>query len=173
MLYLTLIGFILWILYLLWRISTKPFMIPVKDYKMPSDGCPPSAKEDPSTAQCPPPGEHSLPAVASTSEQNEAPRPQTESTSGDITVETLAVEALQAPSAARPSGTCAPKLSSGPDARERLKFILGASEDNSSDDEPVVAKPPSSALQPRTSNQISSPQQDSCAQADPHSSTIK
>lgn len=35
-----------------------------------------------------------------------------------------------------------PRLSAGPEAREKLKFILGASEDNSSDDEPLVMLPP-------------------------------
>lgn len=173
MLHLALLGFILWILYSLWRINTKPLMIPVKEDKTPSDGWPPSAKEDPSTAQPPPPGEHSLSTVPSISEQNEGPRPQIVSTSGDPKVETRDAEAPQVPSAARPSSTRAPKLSSGPDARKRLKFILGASEDNSSDDEPVVAKPPSGAPQPRMSNQMSSPQQDSCARAGSHSSTIK
>lgn len=149
-------------------------MIPVKEDKTPSDGWPPSAKEDPSTAQSPPPGEHSLSTVPSTSEHNEGPRPQIVCTSGDLKLETLDAETPQVPSAARPStSTRAPKLSSGPNARERLKFILGASEDNSSDDEPVVAKPPSGAPQSRTSNQMSSRQQDSCAQAGSHSSTIK
>lgn len=172
MLYLALIGFILWILHLFWRINTKPLMIPVKEDKTPSDGWPPSAREDASTAQSPPPGEHSLSTVPSTSEQNDGPRPQIVSTSGDLNVETLDAEALQVASAVRPSSTCTPKPNSGPDARERLKFFLGASEDNSSDDEPVVTKPPSGAPQPRTSNQISSPQQDSCAQAGSNS-TIK
>lgn len=172
MLHLALIGFILWILHLFWRINTKPLMIPVKEDKTPSDGWPPSAKEDPPTAQSPPPGEHFLSTVPSTSEQNDGPRPQIMSTSGDLNDETLDAEALQVASAVRPSSTCTPKPNSGPDARERLKFFLGASEDNSSDDEPVVTKPPSGAPQPRTSNQTSSPQQDSCAQAGSNS-TIK
>lgn len=173
MLHLTLIGFILWILYLFWRINTKPLMIPVKEDKTPPDGWPPSAKEDPSAAQSPPPGEHSLSTVPSTSEQNEGSRPQIVSTSVDLKVKTLDAEALQVRSAVRPSSTCTAKPSSGPDARDRLKFVLGASEDNSSDEEPVVAKPPSGAPQPRMSNQISSPQQASCARTDSHSSTIK
>lgn len=173
MLHLTLIGFILWILYLFWRINTKPLMIPVKEDKTSSDGWPHSAKEHLSTAQSPPPGDRSPSTVLPTSEQNEGSRPQIVSTSGDLKVESVDAEALQVPSAIIPSSTRTPKLSSGPNARERLKFILGASEDNSSDDEPVVAKPPTGAPQPRTSKQISSPQQDSCAQAESHSSTIK
>lgn len=172
MIHLALIGFILWIVYLFWRTNTKPLMIPVKEDKTQSDGCGSSAQEDPSTAQSPPPGEHSPSTVPSTSEQNEGPRPQIMSTSEEV--ETQDAEALQVLSAVRPSSTHTPvELSSGPGARERLKFILGASEDNSSDDEPVVAKLPRGAPQPRTSNQISSPQQPSCAQAESLSSTIK
>lgn len=51
-----------------------------------------------------------------------------------------------------------PKLSSGPQARERLKFILGASEDNSSDEEPLATKPPSCTPLPSTSTPSCSPQ---------------
>lgn len=146
-------------------------MIPVKEDKTSSDGWPPSAKEHPSTAQSPPPADRTASTVPSTLEQNEGPRPQVVSTSRDPNVESVDAEAQQVPSAVRASSTRTPKLSSGANARERLKFILGASEDNSSDDEPVLAKPPTGAPQPRTSNQISSPQEGSCAQS--HSSTIK
>lgn len=148
-------------------------MIPVKEDKTPSDGWPPSAEEDLSTAQSPPLGEHFLATVPSTAEQNGGPCPPIVSSSGDLKVKALDAEALQVPSAVTPCSTCTPKPSSRPNMRERLKFILGASEDNSSDEEPVVAKPPSGAPQPRTSNQMSSPQQASCAQAGSHSSTIK
>lgn len=51
-----------------------------------------------------------------------------------------------------------PMLSSGPEARERLKFILGASEDNSSDEEPVATKPPSCAPLPSISTPSCFPQ---------------
>ncbi|XP_072289677.1 acetyl-CoA carboxylase isoform X3 [Eucyclogobius newberryi] len=51
-----------------------------------------------------------------------------------------------------------PKFSSGPEARERLKFILGASEDYSSDEEPLTTKPPSCAPLPSTFTAIMSPQ---------------
>ncbi|XP_070759737.1 acetyl-CoA carboxylase 2 isoform X2 [Enoplosus armatus] len=64
-------------------------------------------------------------------------------------------------------------LSSGSEARERLKFILGASEDNSSDEEPLVTKPPSGASQPPTSTHRSSPQQASSAVPQSSSSGIK
>lgn len=39
-------------------------------------------------------------------------------------------------------GMTRPRLVSGPEARERLKFILGASEDYSSDEEPAVLEQP-------------------------------
>lgn len=35
-----------------------------------------------------------------------------------------------------------PRFSSGVQAKEKLKFILGASEDNSSDEEPVLVRQP-------------------------------
>lgn len=52
----------------------------------------------------------------------------------------------------------APTPRSRSEFRERLKFILGASEDNSSDDEPVVTKPPSCTPLPSTSTPNSSSQ---------------
>ncbi|XP_020776551.2 acetyl-CoA carboxylase isoform X2 [Boleophthalmus pectinirostris] len=51
-----------------------------------------------------------------------------------------------------------PMLCSGPEARERLKFILGASEDYSSDEEPPATKPASSAPQRFTSIMTTSSQ---------------
>eukprot|EP00066_Takifugu_rubripes_P024799 XP_011614065.1 PREDICTED: acetyl-CoA carboxylase 2 isoform X2 [Takifugu rubripes] len=166
MLPLALLGLILWILYLFWRINTKSLMMPVEEDK--SDGFPPSAKVS-STAQSPPPGEHSPSTVPSTSEQREGPGPQIGTTSGDLEVKTVDTEALQVPSAARTSNTR--MTSSGPEMRERLKFILGASEDNSSDDEPMADKPPSGAPQPLTN--ALSPQQTTCTQAQSRSSSIK
>uniref|UniRef100_A0A672JIW7 acetyl-CoA carboxylase n=1 Tax=Salarias fasciatus TaxID=181472 RepID=A0A672JIW7_SALFA len=59
--------------------------------------------------------------------------------------------------------TKTPMLSSGPEARERLKFILGASEDNSSDEEPLTTKPPSGTPQPSASASRCSPQEVSSA----------
>ncbi|KAJ0019381.1 hypothetical protein NQD34_006950 [Periophthalmus magnuspinnatus] len=50
-----------------------------------------------------------------------------------------------------------PMLRFGPEARERLKFILGASEDNSSDEEPLTTKPASCAP-PSTSTPTMAPQ---------------
>lgn len=167
MLHLALLGLILWILYLFWRINTKSLMMPVKEDKT-SDGFPPSAKVS-STAQSPPPVEHSPSTVPCTSEQREGPGPQTGTTSGDLEVKTVDTEALQVPSAARTSNRH--MGSSGPEMRERLKFILGASEDNSSDDEPMADKPPSGAPQPLTNTRP--PQQTTCTQAQSRSSTIK
>lgn len=166
MLPLALLGLILWILYLFWRINTKSLMRPVKEDK--ADGFPPSAKVS-STAQSPPPGEHSPSTVPSTSEQREGPGPQIGTTSGDLEVKSVATEALQVPSAARTSNTHMAR--SGPEMRERLKFILGASEDNSSDDEPMAEKPPSGAPRPLTNTLP--PQQTASTQAQSRSSTIK
>ncbi|KAF3695826.1 Acetyl-CoA carboxylase 2 [Channa argus] len=66
-----------------------------------------------------------------------------------------------------------PMLSSGPEARQRLKFILGASEDNSSDEEPLVTKPPTAGSQPTTSTTRFSPQQPSTGDSQSSSSSIK
>uniref|UniRef100_A0A667YIW6 acetyl-CoA carboxylase n=1 Tax=Myripristis murdjan TaxID=586833 RepID=A0A667YIW6_9TELE len=66
-----------------------------------------------------------------------------------------------------------PKLSSGPEARERLKFILGASEDNSSDEEPLVTKPPTGASQPPASTSSLFSQQVSSAAPLPVPVTLK
>lgn len=167
MLHLALLGLILWILYLFWRINTKSPMMPVKEDKT-SDGCQPSAKVS-STAQSPPPGEHSPSTVPSTSEQRDGPGPQIGTTPGDLEVKTVDTEAPQVTSAARTSGAHMP--SSGPETRERLKFILGASEDNSSDDEPTADKPPGGVPQPLTGTLSS--RQTTCTQAQARSSTIK
>lgn len=169
---------ILWILLLLWRINTKTAAMPVKGDEPPSGGQPPAAKED---LRSPHPGEHALSSPLSTSAQNEDSRPQTSSASGGLEVKTA--EALQVSSEAnseksslpptpqKPLKTHAPMLSSGPEARERLKFILGASEDNSSDDEPLTTKPPSGAAQPP--NHKPCPQQATPAQPRSSSSGIK
>ncbi|XP_056144354.1 acetyl-CoA carboxylase [Lampris incognitus] len=57
-----------------------------------------------------------------------------------------------------PSKPIIPKLSAVPETRERLKFILGASEDNSSDEEPLVTKPPTGTSQQSISTTTSPPQ---------------
>lgn len=179
------LGLILWILLLLWRINTKTVAMPVKGEESPSGCDPPAAMEDVSTAQSPHPGKHSLSAVPTTSTRNEDNSPQASSASEGLEVKIVGAEALQAssevksgkpslpPTTQKPSRTKVPMLSSGPEARERLKFILGASEDNSSDEEPLVTKPPSGAPQPPTSTHRSSPQQVSSAVPQSSSSGIK
>lgn len=173
---------ILWTLLLLWRINTKTAAMPVKGEESPSGGQPPAAKED---LQSPHPDEHALSSSLSTSAQNESNRPQTSSASGGLEVKTADTEALQVspevnsekssfpPAPQKPLKTHAPMLSSGPEGRERLKFILGASEDNSSDDEPLTTKPPSGAAQPPNPNHKPCPQQASPTQPRSNSSGIK
>ncbi|XP_073322538.1 acetyl-CoA carboxylase isoform X1 [Pagrus major] len=173
------LGLILWILLLLWRINTKTVAMPVKGEESPS-GCgdPPPAEEEVPSTQSPHPGEHSSSAAPTTSKHNEDNSLQVSGASVDA-------ETLQAssevnsekpslpPTTQKPSRTKVPMLSSGPEARERLKFILGASEDNSSDEEPLVSKPPSGASQPQTSTSRSSQQQASSAAPPSSSSGIK
>lgn len=176
------LGLILWILLLLWRINTKTVAMPVKGEESPSGCGPPAAEEDVLTTQSPHPGEHSLSTASTISVQNEENNPQA---SVGLEVKTLDSEALQAscevnsgkpslqPTTQTPPITNVPMLSSGPEARERLKFILGASEDNSSDEEPVVSKPPSGASQPPTSTHPAPPQQMSSEVTKSSSSSIK
>lgn len=66
-----------------------------------------------------------------------------------------------------------PMLSSRSEVRERLKFILGASEDNSSDEEVLVTKPPSGASQPLISAPKCATEQASAAVSPPSSSVLK
>ncbi|XP_041792792.1 acetyl-CoA carboxylase isoform X1 [Chelmon rostratus] len=179
------LGLILWILLLLWRINTKTAAMPVKGEESPSGCGPPAAEEDVPATQAPQPGECCLSTTPTTSTCNEDYSPQASSASATLDVTTVDTEALQAssevnsetpslpPTTQRPSKSNVPMLSSGPEARERLKFILGASEDNSSDEEPLVTKPPSGASQPPTSAHRSSPQQESSAVPQPSSSGIK
>ncbi|XP_059192405.1 acetyl-CoA carboxylase isoform X2 [Centropristis striata] len=172
------LGLILWILLLLWRINTKTVAMPVKGEESPSGCSPPAAKEDVSTTQSP----HSLSTVP-TSTHNEDNSLQACSASADS--ETVDAEALQVSSMVnlkkqsatqttqKPSKTKVPMLSSGPEARERLKFILGASEDNSSDEEPLLTKPPSGSSQPPTSAAKPSAQQATSAGSQSTSSGMK
>ncbi len=178
MLPLAVLGLILWILLLLWRINTKTAAMPVKGEESPSGCTPPAAEEDMPTKLSPHPGEHSLLSASTTSTHDEENNPQASSATAGLEVS----EALQAsseinskkpssqPTTQNPSRTNAPMLSSGPEARERLKFILGASEDNSSDEEPLVNKPPSGASQGQTTTPA---QQTSSAERPSSSSGIK
>ncbi|AWP07055.1 putative acetyl-CoA carboxylase-like [Scophthalmus maximus] len=149
--------------------------MPVKGEECPSGCGPPAAEEDMPAANTPHSGEHSLSTVPTTSTCKENPTPPADSPCAGLDVKAVDSGPPQSsaevnsklpslpPTAQKPHKTKVPMLSSGPEARERLKFILGASEDNSSDEEPLVGKPPSGAAQPSTSTRKSSPQQASGA----------
>lgn len=175
------LGFILWILVLLWRINAKTVAMPVKGEESSAHCGLPAAEE---AAQTPHPGKHSLSTVPTTSTHNVTNSPLAEGTSAGPEVKRGHSEPSQSsevnseshllPSTTQKSyKTNMPMLSSGPEARERLKFILGASEDNSSDEEPLVTKPPSGASQPPTSTPRSFPEQLSPAGPQTSSSSIK
>lgn len=175
------LGLILWILLLLWRINTKTVAMPVKGEESPPGCGPPAAEEDMPVTQSPHPGEPSLSTAPATSVHNEDNSPHAGSASAGQ-VETVHMEALQGSSEANSekppttqtsSKTEVPMLNSGPVGRERLKFILGASEDNSSDEEPLVSKPPSGASHPPASTNKSCPQEASSAARRSSSSGIK
>lgn len=162
MLPLVILGIVLWVLLLLWRYSTTAVSMPVKE----DEAGPRSAvaQGDFHEAKPPCPGGKFLAATFSTSTPGEEDD-ETESGSAsggpeasDSDTQALASYGVNSdkpplpPSAEKPPRTRAPMLSSGPEARERLKFILGASEDYSSDEEHVATKPPSGASQPLTPN---------------------
>ncbi|XP_034397419.1 acetyl-CoA carboxylase isoform X2 [Cyclopterus lumpus] len=164
------LGLILWILLLVWRINTKTVAMPAKKEESPSGCGPTAAKEGVPAAQSPHPGEHSPSTVpTNSSTHNEDNSPQASSASAGLAVETVDTEALQASSeinskksslrtnTRKPPRTKVPMLSSEPEARERLKFILGASEDNSSDEDPLVTAPKSSPQQGSSAVPQSSP----------------
>lgn len=101
-------------------------------------------------------GEHSSPLdpkSASTTTGNEETSPSTTSDPTDQSKSTEAAVSSTFPIEANKSDR--PKFGSSVQAKERMKFILGASEDNSSDDETLVlgqaAKPqPKSTETPNT-----------------------
>lgn len=180
MLLFALFGLILWILLELWRINTQTVAMPVK-----GEESPPEAKEDVPAKQSSHVREHSLSAVHESLKHNKENSLQSDCASTCPEVKTKQHEAEQASSEVNSEksavGTtiqispraAAPMLSSGPEARDRLKFILGASEDNSSDEEPLVAKPPSGSSRPLSSNSGSSSQQTISAALKSSSSGIK
>ncbi|XP_068167308.1 acetyl-CoA carboxylase isoform X2 [Antennarius striatus] len=185
MLILAVLGLILWVILLLWRVNTTTAAMPLKGEDPPS-GCDPSAPEEGMpTKKSPHPDKHSKSTVSTTSEQIEFGRTRVSSVSSDLKVKTVDRQALQSspvintkepsmPSTTqKPSKTNVPKFSSGPEAKERLKFILGASEDNSSDEEPLVNKPPSGATQLPACTHKASPQQMSSASPPSNSSGMK
>ncbi|XP_060894088.1 acetyl-CoA carboxylase isoform X2 [Labrus mixtus] len=175
-----LLGLILWILLILWRINIQTEAMPVKGEE-PS----PADEEDVPAKQSPHPGANSLAAAPKSSKHNEDNSVQADRASVALQVKTRGCEAVQATSevnsgepslqktSQKPSKATRPMLGSGPEARDRLKFILGASEDNSSDDEPLVTKPPSGSSQPPSSKPRASSQQASIAALQSSSSGIK
>lgn len=175
------LGLILWISLLLWRIITKAVAMPVKGEESPSGCGPPAAEEDMPVTQSPHPGEHSLSTAPTTSAHNEdnssqagcAPAGQVKAVDTEALQESSEVNSEKPPTTQTSSKTKVPMLKSGPEGRERLKFILGASEDNSSDEEPLVSKPPSGASQPPASTNKSYPQEASTAARRSSSSGIK
>ncbi|TKS78760.1 Acetyl-CoA carboxylase 2 [Collichthys lucidus] len=174
------LGLILWILLLLWRINTKTVAMPVKGEESPSGCGPPAAEEDMPVTQSPHPGEHSLSTAPTTSAHNEdtssqagcAPAGQGKAVDTEALQESSEVNSEKPPTTLTSSTSKVPMLKSGPEGRERLKFILGASEDNSSDEEPLVSKPPSGASQPPASTN-KNPQEASTAARRSSSSGIK
>ncbi|KAM3610281.1 uncharacterized protein V6R79_001760 [Siganus canaliculatus] len=186
MLPLAVLGLALWVLLLLWRINTKTVAMPEKGEESPSGCSPPVAEENEFAAQSLHPGKHSLPKVPPTPTHKEDSRPQVSTATAAPEANAVDANAMHTSSEVnsekpslpsttqKPSRTTkVPMLSSGPEARERLKFILGASEDNSSDEEPLVAKPPSGASQSASSSSRFSSQQLSSAAAESSSSGIK
>nr|XP_020449981.1 acetyl-CoA carboxylase 2 isoform X2 [Monopterus albus] len=166
------LGLILWILFLLWKSNAKSVVMPVKEEESSSDCGSPAAEEKMPASQTPHLEKHSLSTAPTTSTHNESPL--SDSTSVGLEVKTVDSEPPQSSKVnselqllpqnfQEPHKTDVPMPGSGTKARERLKFILGASEDNSSDEEAPVTKPPSGACQPPTSTPSSSSQQMSCA----------
>ncbi|XP_049433986.1 acetyl-CoA carboxylase isoform X2 [Epinephelus fuscoguttatus] len=178
------LGIILWISLLLWRINKKTAAMPVKGEES-SSGCGlPAVKKDVPATKSSHPGKHSQSTAPATSTHNEDNTTKAASASASgpefNAVDAEALRVSSEVTSGKPSlqktpqrPSKAPMLSSGPEGRERLKFILGASEDNSSDEEPLVTKPPSGASQTQTSTQKSTPPRASSAASHSSSSSIK
>ncbi|XP_053725576.1 acetyl-CoA carboxylase isoform X1 [Synchiropus splendidus] len=159
-------GFILCVLLILWRSNRKTLAMPEKGEESPP-GCSPAADQwDEPHPHPPPPDQHSLSRHEPTSKPNNVNRPEaSQQASSERSSET------KLPDTQKPSTSTVPMVKSGPGSREKLKFILGASEDNSSDEEPLTAKPPSGSSQTATSTVRPPPQQ--IAAPPPSSSGIK
>ncbi|XP_054628286.1 acetyl-CoA carboxylase isoform X2 [Dunckerocampus dactyliophorus] len=153
------LGLILWIFFLLRRISNTLAM-PEKGDESSSGSSPSELQEDVPVAHSPHPGQQ---CVSAHQENNTLQAPSS-------SVGPLVKECSITP---KTSTTNVPMLRSRSEVRERLKFILGASEDNSSDDEPLAAKPPSGASQPLTFTAKSPHHQASCEGAQSSSLGMK
>ncbi|XP_012718883.2 acetyl-CoA carboxylase isoform X2 [Fundulus heteroclitus] len=151
----------IWILMLLWRNKTTTAAMPGK-----SEG---SVKEDISTAQT------RCRAGAPKSKCNDGNSLLASRESAGVSDKVAEPDPLQASvkvnSGQKPWKSIPPMLSSRSEARQRLKFILGASEDNSSDEEVLLTKPPSGASQPLASAPKSATEQAPAA-ASPSSSVV-
>lgn len=131
-------------LLLLWKRTTEAAAMP----KEGEDCGPPAAQEDvPATHYL---SEH-CPSTAPTSTPKEETLPQTTKTLDPEVQQTPSEGTSEAPSqSTQKASKCkVPMVRPGPvSRRERLKFILGASEDNSSDEELLATRPPSGTSQP-------------------------
>lgn len=174
------------ILLILWRLNTKTAAMPVKGEETPPMCGLLADEEDVSSIQSPlQANQRSLSAVTGTSTSSASNNFLTSSRSAGLAVksvesdpsqssaEGLSEQQLLPDAVQKPSKTRAPMLSSGPEARKRLKFILGASEDYSSDEETLATKPPSGASQSSASILKSSTEQEPSVASPPSSSIIK
>ncbi|MEQ2298254.1 hypothetical protein AMECASPLE_003378 [Ameca splendens] len=137
-----------------------------------------SVEKDISTAcACSHASKPSLSAAAPKSKCNDGNDHLASCESAGLSVKEAECDPLQAGQALlpqtpqNPSNTIPPMLSSRSERREHLKFILGASEDNSSDEEVLMTKPPSGASQPLVSASRSATDQASAA-VSPSSSSV-
>ncbi|XP_061585098.1 acetyl-CoA carboxylase [Cololabis saira] len=170
------LGLILWIVLLLWRINTKTAAMPLKGEETPPLCGLAPLEEDASTTRTPPQAsQHSQLTVAATSTCNEPSNFLASDGSASLGVKTVECDPSQASTEVtkNPCKARTPMLSSGPEERKRLKFILGASEDYSSDDEVLTTKPPSGACQSPVSLIKSSTEQTPPEVSPPSSSIIK
>ncbi|XP_041854600.1 acetyl-CoA carboxylase isoform X2 [Melanotaenia boesemani] len=157
------LGLILCMILLLWRINTKIVAMPTKGEESPPDCGPPAGSEDISSTHTAPNAAKKFPSTVSAASVHEHDNIPVNGECAGLAVKTVkpdppqtfsevnAEQPLLPKTTQNTFKSTPPRLSSGPEARERLKFILGASEDNSSDEEALVTKPPRGASQPPAS----------------------
>ncbi|XP_024130292.1 acetyl-CoA carboxylase isoform X2 [Oryzias melastigma] len=170
------LGLILWISALLWRIITKIGAMPVEELGSETVGDPPEEDASASLNAV----NYSLILAPSTSLTTKHNNPVNSKPMGAV-VKTVGGDPLQTLSEVNseplPKSTpnhvraTAPMLSSRPEERKRLKFILGASEDYSSDEDLLVTKPPSGVSQASTPKPAT--EMEPSAASTPSPSTIK